>query len=241
MALFMCCAACAKQEFNLGQAGVEADMATCAKLSKKKKFDQAIECLEILKSRYAGNQAASDAELQIGDAFFDDKEYLLAAESYESFLRNYPIHAKADYALYRMGLSYLRETPKAIDRDQVHLEDAIDALKNHQRVFPKSEYADETTKTLQDALAKAGRQQFYVGRFYYRTGEYRAALSRLEEVIQRYPETPKLAQAYHHVIVAYAELHDLENARRVYSTMEAAMPNDRWTRKAARRLGNKTK
>lgn len=228
--------ACGKQALDLGRAGLEADMQTCAKLSRKKKFDDAIECLEIVKSRYADRAAASKAELQIADAFFEDKEYLLAAESYEGFLRNHPTHAKAEYALYRMGLSYFRDTPKAIDRDQVHLDEAAQALRNHLRVFPHGRHHTEAKAALHEALGKMGQQHFYVGRLYYRTGEYRAAIPRLEEVVQEYPETPELAKAYHHLVVAYARLGDVENARRAYSAMESAMADNPWTKKAARRV-----
>lgn len=228
--------ACAKQEFDIGRAGVESDMQTCAKLSRKKKFDAAIECLEILKSHYAGSAAADGAELQIADAFFADKEYLLAAESYEGFLRNHPVHSQAEYALYRMGLAYLRDTPKAIDRDQEHLNDAVQALRNHRHVFPTGAHHDDAQAALQEALAKLGRQQYYVGRFYYRTGEYRAAIPRLEQVVHDYPETPEFAEAYHHLVVAYAGLGDLDNARRTYSAMEDALADNPWTKKAERRL-----
>ncbi|MBI4238131.1 MAG: outer membrane protein assembly factor BamD [Deltaproteobacteria bacterium] len=228
--------ACAKERFVVGKGGVDGDFQTCLALSEKKKFEEAIDCLEIYKSRYRGSKQAEEAELAVGDNFFRKKEYLLAAESYQEFIRNRPLHTRLDYAYYRLGLSYLMEAPKAIDRDQQYLDDAIEALATQLELFPNSSYREAAATQLTTARVRTGRRHYYIGRFYYRTGEYRAALPRLEEVIAHYAEVPELPQAYYQLVRSYARLGDGAGAGEVMAQMEQKLPDSPWTTRARKAL-----
>ncbi|MBI2344376.1 MAG: outer membrane protein assembly factor BamD [Deltaproteobacteria bacterium] len=233
--------ACSTQRVTLGKMGADADFATCSKLSKRKKYDEAIECLELYKSRYAGTATATEADVEIADTFFDQKDFLLAAESYDSFLRDHPLHARADYAFFRLGLSYLRSTPKAIDRDQEHLDDAIQALQSQLQLFPESAHRAAAGDALEEALNKIARHHFYVGEFYYRTGEYRAAVPRLAEVVQHHSEFPEIGKAFYLLTSALAHLEEFDAARDLYSKMTATLDGTPWAKRTARCLRRATK
>src|SRR5262245_20270347 len=110
--------ACQKKSFKFtGEETDEQAMQKCLKLSEKKHFQEAVECLEIFKSRYPSSNYAVEAELNIGDAYFRKKDWILAAESFNLFTRLHPNSDKLDYAYYRTGLSYESQLPKSIDRD----------------------------------------------------------------------------------------------------------------------------
>lgn len=235
-------AACGGQD-RLGAAtSAEAYFARCSALSAKKKFEEAVECLEIFKSRFAGSHKAMEAELHIGDTFFRQEDYLLAAESYDSFLRNHPLHARADYALYRLGSSYLLAAPKAIDRDQEHLTESIDALERQLRLFPRSRFRKASEDALRDALRRLGERHYYIGNFYYRTAEYRAAIPRLLIVVQEFPHIEKLPKAYRQLTLALARIGLFEEARATYTQMHKSLPDHALTKKteeSLRRLATK--
>lgn len=228
--------ACGRQSFSLGGGNADAAFAQCEQLSKKKKNEQAIECLEIFKSRYAGTAQSAAAEVGIADAFFRQKDYLLAAESYEQFLRAHPLHDKADYAFFRLGLSYLQASPKALDRDQDHIPQAINAFKTQLRLFPDSTFHEASREQLKRALIKQGGREFYVGNFYYRTGEYRSAIPRLLVVITQYPMLPNLPKAYYLLTMSFAKVGMLDESREVFTEMVEKYPKDKWTSKAERKL-----
>ena len=75
--------ACQKKSFKLtGDETDEEAINKCIALSEKKKYEQAVECLEIFKSRFPDSTYALDAELNIADAYFRKKDWVLAAETY---------------------------------------------------------------------------------------------------------------------------------------------------------------
>src|SRR3989338_2553457 len=231
-------AACGKKEFNIGRENPEQEIQKCIKLSDKKKYEESIECLEIFKSRFAETSYGQEAELRIADNYFKQKEYLLAADTYQMFLKLYPIHSKADYASFRTGLSYLKEAPKAIDRDQTYLKSAIEHLEYAVRNFPKSQYADETKLSLKQAKERVAKREFYVGRFYYRTGEYLAAITRFQRIDEKYSGTPVHAKSLYYWYRSDLKLNNKEEASRVLTKLQLNYPDDKLTRKAAKKVKN---
>ncbi len=72
--LFVCVstfAACGGKSYRppVG-ATIDDEMRRCVELSRKKKFEQAVDCLEVFKSRHAGSEMSATAELYIADNFF---------------------------------------------------------------------------------------------------------------------------------------------------------------------------
>src|SRR3989338_6503626 len=177
---------CAKKEMQIGRQNPEIEIKKCIKYSEKKHFEEAIECLEIFKSHFPKSQWGTEAELLIGDTYYRKKDYLLAADSYQSFVKLHLTHPKLDYAYYKTGLSYLKQSPKAIDRDQEYLDSAISNFQIVVHNFPDSAYMNITQANLAEARTRIAKRHFYVGRFYYRTGEYIASLPRFKEIVNSY-------------------------------------------------------
>lgn len=199
----------------------EDQLQSCLKLSEKKKFEEAIECLGALKTRYPKSVEGQEAELRIADNYYRKKDYLLAAEAYKGFIRLHPLHERVDYAFYRLGSCYLAESPKAIDRDQEHLEDSIKNFKIVLNGFPASTYRDLAQRDLNKARLKIARRNFYIGRFYYRTGEYIAAIPRFMEVASDYPESGLGPESLHKAIHAAVRLKQYEFAREAFGLMSS--------------------
>ena len=172
----------------------------------------------------------------IGDAYFDQKEYLLAAESYAAFIKLHPLHPKLDYAYYRRGISLFKETPKAIERDQQYLAEAIRNLEVVIRSFPNSSYRPLALKYYREARLKVAKRHMYIGRFYYRTKEYKACIPRLEIVATQYEETGLAPKALYMTTAAHLKLNDTESARNSYSMLATKYSDDKWTKKAERKM-----
>lgn len=227
---------CGKEDLQIGKGDPEGEIKQCLRLSSRGKHEDAIQCLEIYKARYPRSRYGQEAELLIGDAYFERKDYLLAAESYAAFIRLYPTHPKADYAHYRIGLCYFEESPKAIDRDQEYLEEAIVHLRAVVRRYPNSKYRKAAVKTLREARTRVARRQFYIGRFYYRTGEYIACISRFMEVAERYPDSGLADKALYMVVRANLGLSRIAAARATFSELSIRYPNSEYTKKAERKM-----
>lgn len=231
---FLC--GCAKDHISIGSGDPNEEYQSCLKLASGGNHEEAIQCMEMYKARYPQTAEGKEAMLKIGDVQFQKKDYLLAAESYLAFIRLYPTHPRCDYAHYRAGVSYYKESPKAIDRDQGYLDDAIEHLRTVLVRYPRSEYAELSYATLNLALKRIARRQFYIGRFYYRTGEYIAAIPRFKELAEKYPDSGLADRALAMVVDASIKLKKLGDAKDAFGKLVTSYPNSGYTKKAERKL-----
>lgn len=223
---------CAKEEYQIGREDPEVEVQKCIHLSQKKHYDQAVECLEIFKSRFPNTAQGQEAGLRIADTYFVQHQYLLAADAYLAFTKLNPLHPKTEYAYYRAGFSYLKEAPKAIDRDQQYLRKAKSALKKALKLSAQGTYKDLTLQAMKEADRRLAKRLFYIGRFYYRTGEYKAAVPRLEELFQKYPKAEIAPKALYYLTKSQLALNKQEEARQAVQNLIENYPNNDWTKKA---------
>ena len=235
-ALITLLSACGKEKLSIGKGDPDNEIKQCLRLSARGKHEDAIQCLEMYKARYPQTRYGQEAEILIGDAYFARKDYLLAAESYAAFIRLYPMHPKADYAHYRIGMCYFKEAPKAIDRDQGYLDEAITHLRAVVRRYPGSKYKKAALQTLREARTRVARRNYYIGHFYYRTKQYISAIPRFLEVAESYPDSGLGPKSLYMAIKANLSLDRVEVARAVFSDLSVKYPNSEYTKKAERKM-----
>ncbi len=173
---------------------------------KNKRFEVARLTLQTLLNAYPDSDFLADAKLAIADSYYEESggANLTHAEvEYKDFITFFPNSPEAGRAQYRAAMcSYRRlELP---DRDTTY---ALRAEREFQlllRNFPESEYTAEGERKLLEVQEVLAEGQFRVGRFYYVKKSYLASISRLNEVVQRYPNYSKrdralwmLARVYH--------------------------------------------
>lgn len=232
ISVFLLLTACGKQNFDLGEKNPEAELKRCLSLSQRKHYDKAVECFEIFKSRFPQSAQGQEAELNIADTYYNQHEFLLAADTYLSFIKMFPAHPKRDYALYRAGLSYLKEAPKSVDRDQQYVIKAVEQFQIAIRTAPNSPYMEYIIRDLKAAQARLAKRIFYVGHFYYRTGEYISAALRFQELVETYPSSDLVPHALYYLTKVNLALHRTEEARSAVEMLIQSFPKDRWTNKA---------
>ena len=229
-------ASCAKKPVVIGRDNPAQEIEKCTKLSNKKHFKEAVECLEVFKSHFPKSEWGVEAELYIGDNYFRQKEYLLAADSYQSFIKLHPTHPKIDYAYFKSGLSYLKQTPKAIDRDQEYLDAAMVNFEIVKRNFSDSVYANVNNEDLMDARKRVAEKNFYVGHFYYRTGEYIAAIPRFQIVAKDHRDSGLADKSLYFITRANLKLSRLEDAKESFSTLSVEYPSSKYVKELENRL-----
>lgn len=220
--------------FKQGDAGGE--LKHCIWLLEAKKIEDGIQCLDLLKARHPGSEAAQDAELSIGDAYFRSKDYQMAIEAYKNFLDLYPTHPKTDYAYYRIGVASFKEAPKAIDRDQDMLRKSAHNLSIAVNRFPYSAYRSAAKKQLQEVRARLAKREYYVGRFYFKTGEYLASIPRFKVLVDEYYDVSQLEKSLYYITIANIKLKKFEDARNSYTMLSEKFPTGQYTKKAEKSL-----
>ena len=148
-------------------------------------YEEAIEHFQRLAEEYPLNPYAIPAELGVADSYFSDEDYVSAEANYSDFMEFHPTNENLPYVMYQIGLCHYRQMSE-IDRDQTETRLAEQSFQKLIARFPSSKFSFLAEEKLQACRRKIGEHEFYVGRFYFNSGEYRAALDRFQGIEQRY-------------------------------------------------------
>jgi outer membrane protein assembly factor BamD len=119
--------------------------------------------------------------------------YQEAIVSYEQFAVNHPTNEAMPYVLFQIARSHYQQID-TIDRDPGAATDALAAFSRLLNSYPDSPYTAESRARLQAARNFLANHEMYVAAYYMRTEEFDQSVSRLQYLIENYPEsstTPK--------------------------------------------------
>ncbi|MGC8492527.1 MAG: outer membrane protein assembly factor BamD, partial [Syntrophobacteraceae bacterium] len=139
-----------------------------------------------LKEEYPYSKYATLAALKLGDAYFGDEKYSLAAMSYSDFARLHPGNKNTPYVLYQAGMSHFLMFT-AVDRTQDETAAAMKIFNTVIDNYPDSEYAAKAKKQLLECKKRLTSHLLGVATQYYISGDYLAAKSRLDTMKHQYP------------------------------------------------------
>ena len=148
-------------------------------------YKDALKAFNTLKERYPYSRYAILAELKVADAHFYRKEYPEAIDAYQDFVQLHPKNEAIPYVKYQIGLCYYAQLLSK-DRDQTPTHLAILSFERLLKEHSDSAYASEATKKIADCRKLLAEHELYVGRFYYKSKYYGAALGRFEGVLTGY-------------------------------------------------------
>jgi outer membrane protein assembly factor BamD len=186
-------------------------------------YEDAIAHWKKVKESYSSPELTTQAELKIADAHFENKAFIEAAAAYDDFRKLHPVHPKAAYALYRLGLSHYYQIT-GIDTDQTPVKNAVLTLESFLNRYPGSEYAPEVKLKLADCRSKQLAYENYVGNFYLRTGKYPSAIKRLSAALVKFPDTPGLDQTLFYLGKAYLKSGDSLQCKKVLGRLATEYP-----------------
>jgi outer membrane protein assembly factor BamD len=200
-----------------------------------KNYDAAIAAWKKVREAYTSPELTTKADLNIADAYFDNKAYIEAAAAYENFRKLHPTNEKAEYALYRLGLSHYYQIT-GIDTDQTPVKNAVVTLEGFLNLYPNSSFAPEVKQKLADCRSKQLEYENYVGNFYLRTKKYPSAIKRLSEALVRFPGTPHLDETLFYLGKAYLKSGDTAQGTAVLNRLAKEYPASPLNRDAAKLL-----
>jgi outer membrane protein assembly factor BamD len=168
-------------------------------------YKDAAKLYQQLKDQYPySKQFALLAELRLGDAYFLDGKYIEAAGAYKSFEEMHPSSDAVPYAIYQQGMCHY-QMMKGVDRDQTPSVMTIRILANLVEAYPDSKYAAMAKARIAEAQNNLAGHEFYIGEFYFKRKDYRAAMNRFMGLITLYPDSGYHQRAYNYI----AEYRDL--------------------------------
>jgi outer membrane protein assembly factor BamD len=168
---------------------------------KKRNWAAAREYFRQIVDNYPQSPYRPDAKLAVGDTYIGEdtgESLVLAANEFREFLTFYPTHERADYAQYRLAVSYA-EQMLAPDRDQTATRDTIKELQVFLDRYPNSELLPDVQKLMREAKDRLSESSYRVGLHYFRVRWYPGAIDRFREVLKNDPEFTRRDAVYYHL------------------------------------------
>ncbi len=167
-------------------------------------FLEASRHLEDLETYHPFGRYAEQAQLDLIYARYSALDPEGAAAAAERFIRLHPESPNVDYAYYIKGLSSYyadvslsgRYFPLNMDsRDPGRAREAFQDFSTLVTQFPESPYAADAEKRMTTLKNRLAEYELIVAQYYIRRQAYIAATSRVQYVIENYPETTALPDA----------------------------------------------
>ncbi len=170
-----------------------------------KKWTKAIALYERLSNLVAGTDDAPNVVFNSAYANYYDANYKLAGHQFKNFAVTFPQDPRREEASYMSALCYY-EGSMDYNLDQSSTELAINELQTFLNNYPNSERGVNINKLIEELSYKLEFKAFENGKQYYKMGEYKAANTALENVLDDYPATKLRPTIYDLILKSRYEL-----------------------------------
>ena len=155
-------------------------------------YQRAIDELKEFRSRHPYSRFATEADLYIANSHFELREYPQASLAYQQFVILHPDHPQADFALYRIGLSYWKEAPSAPNREQDLTTKALKFWGRLQQKHPRSPYLKEIAPQRKEGRQRLAYSELFVIRYYFQQAKWLSCIYRVHDVVRKNAQRDEL-------------------------------------------------
>lgn len=156
---------------------------------KEKKWLEAREYYKQVFDNYPQSPLRPDAKLGIADTYLGEKStesLVLADGEYREFLTYYPRHARADYAQFKLAMTFFQQM-KGPARDQTSTREALTEFQVFFDRFPDSPLIPDVRMNWRIARDRLSDSELAVAITYLRIGVQRGAAQRLLGILKDDP------------------------------------------------------
>ena len=190
-------------------------------------YSEAIPYFRKILENYPFSIYAISSELKIAESHFYGGKYVEALVHLQGFKELHPTNEHIPYVIWMKANCYFQQF-STIDRDVSALRHARLELEELQRRFPGSLHAENADVLITKVLRGLARQDFYVARFYYRDGEFQAALSRLHALLEDHRSQEITDRAIYYIGKNHYFLRNRQPALDAFRTLLRLHPDSRY-------------
>lgn len=201
----------------------------------KENYEEAEKTFRTLMEDHPLSPYSVEAQLLLGDVCYASEKYDDASSYYTNFVALHPTHPKAPYALFQKGMSHFRDI-LTIDRDQTSTRKALFAFEDLAAGYPGSSYDVKAKELISFLKKRLAEREFYVGRFYYKGKNYKAALVRFRDILKNYPDSGLADMTLYYIGESYRRLGEKKLADEAYSSILDNFPASPYAGDARDRL-----
>jgi len=174
---------------------------------------------------------ARRAQLMSAFSYYARADYTQAIASAGRFLSIHPGNRDAPYAYYLIAISYYEQISD-VERDQAITRQALAAMNEIIRRYPRSEYASDARLKIDLVNDHLAGKEMEIGRFYERSGQWLAAQLRFQNVVKDYQTTSHTAEALFRLTETSLALGVPGEALRYSAVLGANYPGNEWYERA---------
>jgi outer membrane protein assembly factor BamD len=209
--LLLLVAGCASRQPNLAIMPPDDLYAQASEAFEARRFDRAINILEVFVNQHLGHPRAPDARLMLAEAHMQRREFATAATHYQRLVIDFPNHPRGLEARFQICEAYHRLAPRpALDQ-----EFTLSALIHCQSVaenFPGTTEAVQATARVEEMRFRLAQKAYETGMFYFRRRAYESAVVYFEEVLNQFPDTPVAPMALGQLVETFERIGYVEDA-----------------------------
>jgi len=178
-------------------------------------YRKAIGIFEALQARFPFSEFSTQIQLELAYAYYMDHRVEQAIDAADTFIRENPIHARIDYAIYIKALAHFERQQGMLERlfrkdiDKRPPRDgqlAFSLLSRLVERYPASPYAADAQQRMIYLKNRLAAYENVVARFYLKRDAYVAALNRAKTALETYHGADSGEESLQIMIKAYEGL-----------------------------------
>ncbi len=204
----------------------------------KKDTEKAILYLRQVIDSFPKSFYAQRAKLLIADAYFrkgDESNMILAAAEYREFIRTYPYSPSAAYSQYQIAMTFFRKLLKQ-GRDPSKTIQALGEFRKVITDYPASDQAKDAQEKIKVCEERLAGHSAEIAISYYKRHGYKAAISRLTEIMNTYPSYSGLDRVYFYLGDCYFMINLFDQAFPFFTKVVTDYPGRKVAKTATSRL-----
>lgn len=154
----------------------------------KKDYLDAIDDFNMVKLKFSGSSIIDKAIYYLGKSYYNNEEYILANYEFETLIKNYPSSSFVEDSRYMLAMCYYGLSPD-YSLDQTYTRYAINEFQNFIEIYPKSKYATEVERKIDELKTKLALKTLKSADLYFTMGNYKSALVYYTDVQEEYFDT----------------------------------------------------
>ena len=198
-------------------------------------YNAAIDNYQHVIDQFPFSPYSEDAELKIALSLYQQHKYAEAIAAFSDFQRMHPTNKSLAMASYYLGMAYFDQMHRA-DQDQSNTENALAQFQALERRFPESDFAQLAHDRIEVCREMLARNQKLIGEYYFKRAYFRAAESRLAELMQKYPDTPVAPEALYQLGVTLEKEGKKYSAAQAFAAVERHFPKTKYAADAGQKL-----
>jgi outer membrane protein assembly factor BamD len=194
---------------------------------ENQRYLDATQLFEEVERQHPYSVWATKAQIMAAYANYEASKYDDAIIALNRFIQLHPGSRDVAYAYYLKALSFYEQISD-IQRDQAITNQALKALRDIVRRFPRSKFARDAKLKIDLTQDHLAGKEMTVGRYYLRRKELLSAINRFRIVVDKFQTTSHVPEALHRLTEAYATLGMRKEAQKAAAVLGHNYPGSEW-------------